>query len=407
VPSSLDADSTFTLSGQNWSVTVPGSVFQTGINLGLIADGQTVNFEVGVTTSGSNTFDGTKQVAAIPASVKVTSTGGVANDATVPFKVPDQVWTALSGPIEFRMVSASVAVDIGLPSKVRFTCTPTTDAVFVSTTATGDTTIVTTTTTTPPTTTAPPTTAPATTAPATTTTTAPTGTTVPAAPVTGSATYTTECTNSATPDLSNLVFTATGTVLNQVPADKRFVLSGLDWSVTVPASVFQTGINLGLISDGQKIDVTIGVAISASNTLERNASVGNLQVAVTVKAPGGTATDAVVPFSLKDISWTALSGPIDFRFTGATVSVDIGVITVDFNCSPTSNDVFVKTLAVGESTITTTTSVASSPATTVPKSLPTAGVRDSLLFQGMVALLLLDLGYLLLSSLRPAPRRRI
>jgi hypothetical protein len=405
VPSSVPADSSFDLTGQNWSVTVPGSVFQTGINLGLITDGQTVNFEVGAVTSGSNTAEGTRQVSGIPASVTATSTGGVANDATVAFTVPDQAWTALSGAIEFRLVSAQVAVDIGLPAKVRFNCTATTTAPFVTTTATGETTITTTTTTTttttvPPTTTAPPTTA------ATTTTVPPSATTVPAAPVTGSATYPTECTNSVTSDLSALTFVAKGTVLDRVPADQRFVLSDLDWSVTVPASVFQTGINLGLITDGQEVALTIGVGVSGSNTLERNATVRDIRTTVRVAAPGGTAADAVVPFSLADINWTALSGPIEFRFTGSNVSVDIGLpFAVDFSCSPTSTDVFVRSLGVGESAITTTTSVASSAtATTAPKTLVATGAPQSLLLQVMVALLLLDLGYLLITSIRP-PRR--
>ena len=131
----------------------------------------------------------------------------------------------------------------------------------------------------------------------------------------------------------------------------------------------------------------------------------NLTIPVTVDA-GGLAKPSTVNFTVPDTTWTALSGKIDFRMYGANVGVKIGLPNpVVFVCKPTKGGAFVSTNAVGQSTITTTTEVASeAPTTTAAGSLVVTGSTGATIVQVIAALLLLDLGYLVL-SLRRRPRR--
>ena len=259
--------------------------------------------------------------------------------------------------------------------------------------------------TTTPATTAPGTTAPATTVPVTTTP-AETTTTLPG-PATGSSTYATSCKNSVTPDISELTFKASGQAPGQVDADAGFDLTSMKWSVTIPAGVFQTGINFGLITPGSNITGTLDLAINGTNTaqLTQDAPKINLTIPVTVDS-AGQAKPSTVTFAVPDMKWTALSGKIDFRMYGANVAVKIGLPNpVVFVCKPTSGGPFVSTVAVGQSTATTTTEVASeAPTTTVAGSLVVTGSTGATIVQVIAALLLIDLGYLVL-SLRRKPRR--
>ena len=101
-------------------------------------------------------------------------------------------------------------------------------------------------------------------------------------------------------------------------------------------------------------------------------------------------------------------GKIDFRMYGANVAVKIGLPSpVVFVCKPTAGGAFVSTKAVGQSTATTTstTEVASeAPTTTTPGSLVVTGSTGATIVQVIAALLLIDIGYLVL-SLRRRPRR--
>jgi hypothetical protein len=117
---------------------------------------------------------------------------------------------------------------------------------------------------------------------------------------------------------------------------------------------------------------------------------------------------ATVSFTVADMQWTARSGKMDFSMYGANVSVSIGLPSpVVFVCKPTKGGAFVSSLAVGESTATTTTIVASEgpvPTTTIAGELVVTGSTGSMLVQLLAGLLLLDIGYLVL-SLRRSPRR--
>lgn len=453
-----------TLSGVNFTAAVPATLLISGYNLGLLTVGSNnIPVKGWVSIAGANTTQGSQMVQfsttvsttiadpnGVPGNGDETATplqinlgltdtnwssngGGTATFAqgapgTLPTIPAGQVAAAATTPVGGIFISAQVA---GGLIKANFDCQGGTSAVggatftaatpgpFATATVVGGGTTV-------PGTTAPGTTAPGTTSPGTTTaptttvtpTTVPTTTTAPATtttlpgPATGSSTYTTSCKNSVTPDLSELTFKASGQVPGQVDADSTFALTGMKWNVTIPASVFQTGINFGLITPGSTISGSLDLAINATHTVQgtQDAPKINLTIPVTVDG-GGLAKPSTVNFSVPDMDWTALSGTIDFRMYGANVSVKIGLPNpVVFVCKPTAGGAFVSTNAVGSSSITTTTTEVASeaPSTTAAAagggSLVVTGSTGATIVQVLLALLLLDIGYLLL-SLRRAPRR--
>jgi hypothetical protein len=447
-----------TLSGVNFTAAVPATLLVSGYNLGLLTVGaNTIPVKGWVALAGSNTAEA-KQVVTFTASVSTTISDpngipGNGDETATPLNLnlslPDTTWTPLGGNIAFSQgapgslpaipagqvgpgavspqggvfISAQVA---GGLIKANFDCqagtsavggatfTPATAGAFATVTVDGG--GATTTTapgTTAPGTTAPGTTAPGTTAPGTTaadtTTTQPATTTTAPAPTSGSATYTTSCKNSVTPDLSELTFEGSGTAPSQVDADSTFEVSNMVWKVTIPASVFQTGINFGLITPGSTIKGTLDLAITGTNTLQTTQDSTKLNLNFPVATnPDGTAKPATVSFTVADMQWTARSGKMDFSMYGANVSVSIGLPSpVVFVCKPTKGGAFVSSLAVGESTATTTTIVASEgpvPTTTIAGELVVTGSTGSMLVQLLAGLLLLDIGYLVL-SLRRSPRR--
>jgi hypothetical protein len=462
-PATVGTD-TITLSGVNFTAAVPATLLIAGYNLGLLTTGaNTIPVKAWVAIAATNTTQGTQSVQfTTSVSTTITDPNGIpgnGDETATPLNLnvtlPNTTWTpSAAGSIDFTQgapgslptiaagqvaagpttpvggifISAQVA---GGLIKANFDCqggtaavggatfTASTPGPFATATATGGTgTTVPGTTvpgTTVPGTTAPGTTVPGTTSPPTTapgTTVAPvttvraTTTTVPG-PATGSSTYTTSCKNSVTPDLSELTFKASGSVPGQVDADSAFQLTGSKWSVTIPASVFQTGINFGLITPGTSIAGTLDLAINAKNTAQvtQDAPKIELTIPVTVDA-GGLAKPSTVNFTVPDLTWTARSGRIDFRMYGANVGVRIGLPNpVVFVCKPKAGGPFVSTTAVGQSTATTTTEVASeAPTTTAAGSLVVTGSTGATVVQVIVALLLVDLGYLML-SLRRRPRR--
>ena len=189
------------------------------------------------------------------------------------------------------------------------------------------------------------------------------------------------------------------------------------WKVTVPGSVFDAGINFGLLTPGQVITGTLDVSIEGANTVEGRQAAKGIQVSIPVQLTAeGKGASATVQFTIADFTWTALTGNIPFRFYGATVSVNIGLPNpVAFVCTPVNTNAYLQTTGEGATSLTaaTTTSVASAGPTTTATgvaaasggSIPTTGSSDNLIVQIAVGLLLLDIGYLVL-TLRRAPRAR-
>ena len=412
VPSSVAQHATFALSGMHWNVVVPSAVFQTGINLGLITPGTSVAGLMDVSIDGSNTTQAIQDAPNIALSIPVnTNSLGAAIDSTVAFDLPNENWTAAGlGAIDFVLHGAHISVKIG-PLSVVFNCSNSQRGAFAGTT-TGAPTTTTTTTTSPPaaTTTTTPRTTTTTTAPGATTTTAPGATTTTTAPpASGTAAYDTSCTNNVTTDLAVLAFNASGRVPSQVKADTAFTMDNLSWDVTVPDSVFQVGLNLGLLTPGATVTGALDLSLKGTNTAQgvQTATAIALSIPVNVDA-AGKAVPSKVKFDVPNQSWTSLTGAMAFSMNGAKVSVKVGALNILFTCKVTGGGPFVSSTASGDSHITTTTTAVASGGPTAGGSggkLVSTGPRDNLWIQLLAALVLLDLGYLTLSLLR-TPRRR-
>lgn len=442
---------TATLSDTKISVQVPADLLLAGYRLNLLSAGDnTLNATLDVTIEGSNSVEGTATVNAIATVVATIVDPTPANkssgdESAMPISVsnlalPDTTWTpAAGGSMTFSEKSAHISVPVaGGIITVAFDCkpgtssgdgtswTPATPVAFATITVEGG-----------PSTTAPASTT-TTTAPATTTTAAATTTTtvsstttstVPGSTTTtGSVEYTTSCTNNVTSDLSEIPITVKGTVPAVVEAGKKFTLTKHEWKVTVPASVLDTGIGLGLIHAGDVIDGEIDASIFGTNTAEGLQEKKGLAVKVGPIALGsnGKALPVVATVKPGDMTFTAVKDPAGLELAGAKVSVDLGLPSpVTFSCA-TAGDVspFVTLKVEGKTNIsaaTTTTTVAGATTTTVAgqagtttttvgaaggSSLPRTGPPSTLL-SVVAALVLIDLGYLLWSATRPARRRVI
>ncbi|MGQ0433194.1 MAG: hypothetical protein ACT452_12395, partial [Microthrixaceae bacterium] len=212
-----------------------------------------------------------------PTPTNKTSGDESATPLTVTATLPTTTWTPTGGDIALRLGNTSTAAVLGggflvvsfscqpgtpgpagcgpAPLTPCTTTTPVPALPFSTVTVTGGSTTTSTSTTstsTTSTTTAPTT---STTAPTTSTTAPTTSTTAPPVvptKVSGTGSYTTTCTNSVTPDKSELLFVVTGSTMSPIDAGSAVSLTDQSWEVTVPASVLQTGINLGLLAAGDK-----------------------------------------------------------------------------------------------------------------------------------------------------------
>ena len=215
------------------------------------------------------------------------------------------------------------------------------------------------------------------------------------------------CHNNVTPDASELAFSITGTTVSPVEAGEQAVLEDQAWSATVPASVLQTGINLGLLKAGDSPAGTATVSVFASNTKEGTRTPDPIPVVVgPIAVVAGAAQPVTTTFSVPDLSWTAVGGDVDFAMGETKVEVAIGPLAVIFTCSPKDPAVTIVTAAVnGKTNIPPAgrpgTQVAG--VTVTPAALPRTGMNPV----GPVAAAvgLIDLGYLLASAVRPARRR--
>ena len=440
---------TVTLSGIGFSADVPAGLLVAGYNLGLLTAGaNSIPVKGWVGIAGSNTAEHVQQLT-FTANVTTTITDpnglpGTGDETATPLAVnltlPNAIFTPTGGNVSFTQagagslavipagqagagpvtpvggiyMSASVAGGLvranfdcqvgttipttGVAGTSGTTFTPGTPGAFATVTVTGGTT----TTTTPPSssssttsssTTTPGGTSPNTTTPAVTTT-------APPPPVSGKSSYTTDCTNTVTPDHSSLVFGASGQAPSRVDSNTSFTMSAMKWSVTIPDTVFTAGLGLGLITPGTPINGTLTLSITGTNTAEGTQNLPKINLSVPVLVDGaGAAKSSTVAFNVPNVKWTAGTGTMNFSMHGASVAVKLGVLNVAFECKATKGGPFLRSAAGGAAN--TGTSVASE----APGGLVATGPRDNLWMQLVLAVLLLDLGYLTL-SLRRSPRRR-
>jgi hypothetical protein len=453
-PGTINPGETTTLSGTSVTVTVDSALIAAGVGAGVVSEGDnfvysTINLRI---VGAGATED--PQVASgqskIVFNVSIDGTTGavtVVPDpvvATVP--LTDTIWTASgagnvelstdTGPLPANLSNPTIAERNNAPLRILnrlsgtdvewptdpptnppaglnadFICwpgesngdgtalVPGSAGVIATATVEGATepTEPTTTTTTQPTTT--------TTQPTTTTTTAP----EPEAPNVGTAVYVTECTNTITPDISELTFEVTGEAPFRVNVGEPIVLTNNRWTVTVPASVLNTGIGLGLLAPGDTISGAVRGGVAGTNTLEGVVEFGPVPISVgpiEVDPDFGEALPAEVTFDPGDLVFTASGGQADFSLAFASVDVAIGPIELTFECTPTVLGlVFVSTEVIGDPLQPPATPATAEQAGATTGTLPATGA-SGLLLQLLIAAILIDVGYLGWSAARPATGRR-
>ena len=435
---------TITLSGATFKIDVPGTVLLAGYSLGLLTAGvNSIPADVNLTLLSTNTSAASTTIPPLsvngvttisdPTPANKTSGDETATPLAVTANIPTTTWTASGGDVAISLGGSSTTALVGPGGliAVTFSCVPgtpgpagcgpapltacsTTEAApalpFTTVTAVGTTTSTTvggsTTTTTAgggtTTTTAVGGSTTTTTAGGVTTSTT-SGSATPSA-VSGTATYTTTCSNSVTPDKSELLFKVTGTTTSPVAAGSTASLTNQSWEVTVPGSVLQTGIGLGLLKVGDSPAGTAKVAVFASNTKEGTVSPAPIPVVV---APitldgGGQANPAVAKFAAPDMSWTAVGGGISYAMESASVEVSIGPLKVTFTCHPKDAGLSIVTTSVSGTTGTPAAGRTQVLGATVSQ-LPRTG--GSVALPLALGLALVDLGYLCASAARPARRR--
>ncbi|MEI6497508.1 MAG: hypothetical protein WCO88_12650 [Actinomycetota bacterium] len=137
-PASAGQNTAVALRNISWTIAVPGAIFDTGINLGLVNPGDKLP---GVVEPAMKVTNGTPATLTPAAqSVQIgpvaVDAGGAALPATVVVTSPDQSVTATGGPLTFSMGTTKITVSIGA-LKVIFTCAAPSTTPFASTTVTG------------------------------------------------------------------------------------------------------------------------------------------------------------------------------------------------------------------------------------------------------------------------------
>jgi hypothetical protein len=137
-PASAGQNTTVALRNLSWTVAVPGAIFDTGINLGLVNPGDKLGGVVEPTLAVTNGSPATltppsQSVQIGPVAVDA---GGAALPATVVVTAPDQTVTATGGQLAFSMGTTKITVNIGA-LKVVFTCAAPSTTPFASTAVTG------------------------------------------------------------------------------------------------------------------------------------------------------------------------------------------------------------------------------------------------------------------------------
>ena len=219
-----------------------------------------------------------------------------------------------------------------------------------------------------------------------------------------------------TPDASELSFKVTGTTMSPVTAGEQAVLEDQAWEVTVPASVLQTGINLGLLSAGDSLPVEVTAAVFASNTKEGTRTAApEAFTAGPIEVSSGAAQPLTTGFAVDDMTWTAVGGDVGFSMAETVMNVAVGPLEVVFTCEPKDPGLtIVQATVIGKTNIPPAgrdeddedddgTEVKGETVTSKGGALPRTGWNP---WVGMaLGIGLIDLGYLLASAVRPARRR--
>lgn len=221
----------------------------------------------------------------------------------------------------------------------------------------------------------------------------PSSTTTTEPPVPGAGSFAASCSAAGAPDLAALVWTAQGVLPSTITSGELATLAQQQWSVSIPASIFDQAIDLGLVVPGDVVPVSIGASIHADGTDEGTQTVSGLASSVVVAVnEDGTAQPAVAVVSAPDMVFTPNADRIEVRLAAGTAELDLGLgEPVRFTC------------AFGDEE----PPFVSSPPTEVagpPEELAFTGV-STYLWAALIVFVLVDVGYLLWSAGRPERRR--
>lgn len=212
-----------------------------------------------------------------------------------------------------------------------------------------------------------------------------------------SGTYDSECTNSVTPDISEIAWGVDATATD---SGGSVVVSGQQWQVTVPGSVFDAGVNLGLISDGQEVGVLTDVELVGSNTSERSIIAEDISLSLVVEVGAdGASADATVPFAVPDMTFTSTGSPVEFSLGKMDMDVDIGLIApIKFSCAAVAGQAPFLTVGAGGG--------GGDAQSDGGGQLAATGVDEITVWLLVgVGVVLVDVGYMTLSTLRPGRAR--
>lgn len=243
---------------------------------------------------------------------------------------------------------------------------------------------------------------------ATTTTSAASVTVAPGATSSsGTKDYTATCTNTLTPDKSQLTFSVAGTAPAQVTAGAPVTLTKQTWKVAVPGQLLDTGINLGLLSPGATVSGKVTPGVFASNTKEGLLSAAPVTVAfgpIVSDGATGHAQPASSTFALGDLTWSSVGGTIGYEMAKTTVEIAIGTIKVGFTCTPDTKGAFVTTAVSGATGVRAASNAGGTHVEGA--SLARTGPHQTLPLI-IAALALIDLGYLAFSATLRGRRRQV
>ncbi len=145
-----------------------------------------------------------------------------------------------------------------------------------------------------------------------------------------------------------------------------------------------------------------------SNTSEGSVTADDRPISLTVVVQSdGTSADATVPFDVPDMTFTATGSPVGFSIGGVAMDVDIGLIApITFECQADAGQAEFLTVSSGGATTTTAGTATTTTQSGGGDPLASTGVNGTALWLLVGAgVVLLNVGYLTLSTLRPGRAR--
>src|SRR5262245_48657953 len=98
-------------------------------------------------------------------------------------------------------------------------------------------------------------------------------------------------------------------------------LSNTQLSVSIPAALLQTPVDLGLLADGNLIPTSASLTLAGSNTVEANRVSAGSAVGV-LHVVGGVAQPLDVTMNMAGTTWTAVDSSSPIAFTEQSLHVD-------------------------------------------------------------------------------------